>query len=126
MSRAVVVWYRAAVIGAYQRGYNEFEGVTEGSVDQFKESSDYVNNVAPELRRKAGYEDGTDAGTYTTERTVAMVSNRHQKVSARENPKTATLASSEVVYQRLVDAFDSGARAALNDEPIDPPAHLLE
>lgn len=63
---------RAARIEAYNMGYNRFQDSSRylGDHEQvdlslFKQTATWANNTAPKLRRLAGAEDISGAGTYT-------------------------------------------------------------
>lgn len=105
---------------AYRMGYDRFEPADDADdadhpIAHFKESGEWANGIAPRIRAMAGYRDD-GRGTYQLKRQVAAI----EPGAEEDNPAAAQLVPSEVVREKLVDAFDHGAAAALSGDEKDP------
>lgn len=98
---------------AYKMGRNRFsesDPLDEENIDQlefltrFKESAEWIESLAPEIRAMAGFATSS-TGEYQKERQVAAI----QSGCEEDKPAEADLVSSQEVFELLVDAFEQGA-----------------
>lgn len=83
----------------------EYGPMGEEGLNHFRDFATYSNEVLPELRRMAGYEDA-GAGTYQVAREV--------EATADDADYTFEVSTSELL-SRAVDAFDRGVTHGLDD-----------
>jgi len=118
MSDKMPVVREAAVLdNAYGRGYDRFADADAPNDDrladpvgQFKQTAQFANVVAPRLRAAAGMDDPMDVGTYQSDRDVVVI----PAANGGDDPAEGIVMSARDVYRFAQDAWDRGARDALN------------
>ena len=119
MSDTIPVVELVEVLAQAKRlGWSEFPETFEPSdefpMSNFRETSRWSNSIAPRLRSLAGYGDAGH-GTFQLHRDVAVIMEGDED----DVPAEATVMSTSMLYEDIVDAFDEGARAAMEGE--EPP-----
>lgn len=109
-----VILIAEALDDAYADGFDRFEGFDTvddepADLEGFRGGATYANHVLPRLRAAAGYTDPTGAGTYTGHRDVVVV----EPGDEGDRPMPGTTVPSGEVFQELAEAWDAGARDAL-------------
>lgn len=118
MSDTIPVVELAEVLSQAKRlGWSEFPETSEPSdeypLSNFRETSNWANRLAPRLRALAGYGDAGH-GTFQVHRDVAVIMEGDED----DVPAEATVMSTSMLYEDIVDAFDEGARAAMDGEDL--------
>lgn len=109
---------------AYELGFDEFKNTDIPSSDElelhhFKETAKWANIVSPRLRAMAGFSDRSGRGTYKEHRQVAAIKPGCEE----DQPAEAELVDAREIFHELVDAWETGARDAV-DDTFDPDSIL--
>ena len=101
---------------AYRMGHDEFSDVEADSAadvefHHFTETARWANVIAPKLRAMAGARDPTGKGTYTQHREVAAILPGAEE----DEPAEADIYSSRVLYEAMVEAYQTGALDSVED-----------
>ena len=101
---------------AYRMGHDEFSDVEADSAadvefHRFTETARWANVIAPKLRAMAGARDPTGKGTYTQHREVAAILPGCEE----DEPPEADIYSSRVLYEAMVEAYQTGALDSVED-----------